>query len=132
MHSAASSLSSWLDVVANLTPRQRAEIRLLDFSVSQFRTFAGVHYRTDNRAGLALGRDILKEKLPGYLASRYSCDANSSYNIKTYVAQKINTLAAEHPLDWATWEPDFWRPPAFEYQAGAAESFARPSGCAES
>jgi hypothetical protein len=109
MHSAASSLSTWIEVVANLDQAQRNEARLLDYSISYFRTLAGVHYESDNRAGLALGQRILQEKLPTHLADRYSCDETSKREIESYVRGKIEALKLNHPLDWATWVPDYWQ-----------------------
>ena len=67
MHSAASSSSLWLAVVMNLTPEQVAETRRLDWAVSRFRTVAGVHYDTDNRAGLAIGQEVIAQQLPAFL-----------------------------------------------------------------
>merc|ERR1719499_875635 len=108
MHSAASSVSTWLDVVADLTPEQRDEVRLLDYSIAYFRTFAGVHYPSDNRAGLALGQYIVKSKLADHLAVKYACDSDSEARIKQYVQDKINNLP---PLDWSVWTPESWAPP---------------------
>ncbi|CAK0909848.1 unnamed protein product [Prorocentrum cordatum] len=114
MHSAASSLSTWLDVVALLTPAQRNEVRLLDYSVAYFRTFAGVHYDSDNRAGLALGQKIVREKLPDYLSEKYGCDAASKAAIRSRVQTKIASLEV---LDWATWTPDHWIRPSAYYSS---------------
>merc|ERR1712151_977342 len=101
MHSAASSLSTWIDVVGNLSQMQRSEARLLDYSIAYFRTLAGVHYESDNRAGLALGQLILQEKLPAHLAEKYSCDKATKLEIESYVRRKIETLKLDYPLDWA-------------------------------
>jgi len=106
MHSAASSISTWADVVGDLTDEQREEARLLDFSIAYFRTLAGVHYPSDNRAGLALGRFLVQKHLPDHLAERYSCDQKSARAIKDYVKKKVERLNREHPLNWATWKPD--------------------------
>lgn len=51
MHSAASSASLWLAIVADLTPEQKCQARLVDWVVSYARTIAGVHYTDDNIAG---------------------------------------------------------------------------------
>merc|ERR1719203_1644552 len=108
MHSAASSVSTWLDLVSILTPVQRAEAQLLDFTIAYYRTFAGVHYDSDNRAGLQIGRSVLVRALPGYLAEVYGCNSASSDAISTYVARKVSQV----PLnDWATWTPPGWRKP---------------------
>lgn len=111
MHSAASSMSAWLEVVADLTETQRAEVRLLDYSIAYWRTFAGVHYATDNRAGLALGQFIVKQKLPKHLASMYSCSGSAKKSIEKYVKSKVKLLEKTHPLDWASWTPEFWKAP---------------------
>ena len=55
MHSAASSMSLWLPVIANLTEEQYCQVLLTDYAVSFARTVAGVHYRSDNMAGLEHG-----------------------------------------------------------------------------
>jgi len=114
MHSAASSLSTWLEVVANLTDAQRAEVRLLDFSIAYWRTLAGVHYASDNRAGLALGQYIIRKSLPKHLAEMYNCDKNSRKSIEKYVQAKVKLLEKSQPLDWATWTPEFWEPPSLQ------------------
>jgi len=106
MHSAASSMSAWVDIVGNLTDQQRGEGRLLDFSVAYYRTLAGVHFPSDNRAGLALGQYLVQRHLPGHLARLYACDAASAKAIEEYVTAKIERLNSEVPLDWATWRPE--------------------------
>jgi len=91
MHSAASSSSLWLSVVLDLTDAQRCEALRLDFAVSYARTVAGVHYETDNTAGLNLGSVILSEKLADYLAENYGAD-------RAAVQAKIEA----NMLDWST------------------------------
>jgi hypothetical protein len=54
------------------------------------RTVAGVHYPTDNVAGLKMGQEVLSHTLPGHLQERYGCDPVA-------VAAKIATLR----FDWA-------------------------------
>jgi len=110
MHSAASSMSTWIDVVADLTDDQRAEVRLLDYSIAYYRSLAGVHYPSDNRAGLALGQNILEKQLPKFLAERFSCDDESKKNIFDHVTEKIESNKENHKLDWATYKPGdyFW------------------------
>jgi len=73
MHSAASSASLYLAVLLDLTPEQIAETRRLDYSVATFRSLAGVHYDTDNRAGLALGQEVIAKQLPEVL-KRFGAD----------------------------------------------------------
>lgn len=68
MHSAASSASLYMAVLMDLSPEQIAEAQKMDFAVATFRSAAGVHYDTDNRAGLALGQEVIARQLPDYLA----------------------------------------------------------------
>ena len=65
MHSAASSASLYLAVVLNLDELQTAEAIALDCAVASFRTFAGVHYESDNLAGLSIGQEVIRRELPG-------------------------------------------------------------------
>ena len=74
MHSASSSGSFWLDVTMNLTKEQLCEARMLDWSISYGRTVAGVHYESDNIAGLMVGQEIIAQKLPQYLHDEYGAD----------------------------------------------------------
>ena len=74
MHSAQSALSFWLQVVAELTDDQWEETKLIDLSVAQARTIAGVHYTTDNIGGLNLGQEVVAKALPKYLAEKYGAD----------------------------------------------------------
>jgi len=89
MHSAASSLSLWLPVVANLTPAQVEETKKLDLAVAMARSVAGVHYRDDNLAGLIIGQEIIARELPAYLQERYNADPEK-------VRQKIDN----YRFDW--------------------------------
>jgi len=89
MHSAASSLSLWLPIVAELTPEQWSQAKKTDLAVAMARTVAGVHYRDDNIAGLKMGQEIVARELPQYLAFKYGADP-----IK--VRQKI----ASFRFDW--------------------------------
>lgn len=73
MHSAASSASLYLAVLLDLTPEQIAETQKLDYAVASFRSLAGVHYETDNRAGLALGQEVIAQELPKVL-ERFGAD----------------------------------------------------------
>jgi hypothetical protein len=94
MHSASSAASLWLAVVADLTDDQYCQVLRTDYAVSFARTVAGVHYTTDNIAGLNLGQKILADKLPGYLSEKYGADPQ-------VVQQKINSLT----FDWNTFDP---------------------------
>jgi len=89
MHSAASAGSYWLDITQNLTEEQLCEARMLDYSVSYARTVAGVHYRSDNIAGLIVGQEILAQMLPSYLHEVYGSDKD-----------KVAKRAKEAKYDW--------------------------------
>jgi hypothetical protein len=94
MHSASSASSLWLAVVADLTPSQYCQVLRTDYAVSFARTVAGVHYTTDNIAGLNLGQKVLAEKFADYLAEKYGADPQA-------VQQKIDSLT----FDWNTFDP---------------------------
>ena len=98
MHSAASSASLYLAVLLNLTPAQLAEARSLDCAVASFRTLAGVHYESDNMAGLSIGQEVIRRQLPGYLEERYGSDPAD-------VTAKIERVIAAN--DWRTAESCF-------------------------
>lgn len=93
MHSAASSASLYLAVLLDLNETQLAEAQHLDCAVASFRTFAGVHYESDNMAGLSIGQEVIRRELPGFLQARYGSDPNA-------VAAKIDNVIAAH--DWRT------------------------------
>jgi len=94
MHSAASSSSFWLAVVMNLTDAQYCEALRVDYGVAYARTVAGVHYPSDNIAGLNLGQVVVAEKLPGHLAETYGSDPDK-------VKAKIKSLR----FNWADFDP---------------------------
>ena len=71
MHSAGSAASLWLAVVLELDEKQWCEVKLTDYAVSYARTVAGVHYFSDNIAGLQLGQEIVARRLPKYLHDNY-------------------------------------------------------------
>eukprot|EP00040_Diaphanoeca_grandis_P013758 m.69496 g.69496 ORF g.69496 m.69496 type:complete len:445 (+) comp24097_c0_seq2:79-1413(+) len=109
MHSAASTCATWLSVVFDLTEEEMDEIRLLDFSISYFRTVAGVHYRSDNAAGLSLGQNIIKSKLADHLAEMYGCNGKSRNIIRAEVERKIALHVDK--VNWATWLPQDFKEP---------------------
>jgi PAP2 superfamily len=74
MHSAASSASLWLAVVLNLNEAQYCEVKKVDYAIAYARTVAGVHYPSDNLAGLELGQEIMARYLPKYLSETYGSD----------------------------------------------------------
>jgi membrane-associated phospholipid phosphatase len=94
MHSASSAASLWLAVVADLTPDQYCQALRTDYAVSFARTVAGVHYTTDNIAGLNLGQKVLADKLAGHLSEKYGADPQ-------VVQQKVDSLI----FDWNTFDP---------------------------
>jgi hypothetical protein len=55
---------------------------------------SGVHYPMDNFAGLNLGLNIIKDKLPGHLANYYGYKEDM-------VRAKLESLA----FDWETFDP---------------------------
>lgn len=91
MHSAASTASLYLAVVLDLTDDQHMEAIKLDCAVASFRTYAGVHYESDNQAGLAMGQVVIEDKLPAMLAAAYGSD-------KTAVENKIKQVLTK--WDW--------------------------------
>jgi len=91
MHSAATSASLYLAVLLDLTADQLEEARSLDCAVASFRTLAGVHYESDNMAGLSIGQEVIRRELPGYLEERYGSDPN-------VVTDKIDRVIGAH--DW--------------------------------
>merc|ERR1712157_416671 len=74
MHSAQSAMSFWLAVICDLTEEQWEESKKVDLSVAAARTVAGVHYSSDNIAGLDLGQEVVAKELPRYLAEKYGAD----------------------------------------------------------
>jgi len=94
MHSAASNISFWLQVIMNLTPRQLCEAKKVDYAVAFARTIAGVHYPDDNIAGLNMGQEIVTRALPAHLDIKY--DSN-----KQYIKKKVQ----EKRFDWREYDP---------------------------
>lgn len=74
MHSAVSSSYLWLSVVFDLTEYQRCQALRTDWAVSYARTIAGVHYPTDNMAGLNMGTEIIASKLADLLVNDYGAN----------------------------------------------------------
>jgi len=91
MHSAASAGSMWISTVLNLTPEQYCEVQKVDYAISYARTVAGVHYPTDNTAGLNLGQQVLARHLPFYLHQKYGAK-------RAEIRRKI----AKYIFDWNT------------------------------
>lgn len=94
MHSAASNISFWLQVIINLTPRQLCEAKKVDYAVAYARTVAGVHFPDDNLAGLNMGQEIVARALPQHLDNKYDSS-------KYYVRNKVN----KNRFDWNDYDP---------------------------
>jgi len=110
MHSAGSAISSWIQVVLDgdkLTEEKIEMSRRYDWSVATFRTFGGVHYISDNRAGLQLGRDILGINGPQFLGYTYGCDDESTAAIFEYANRKVPYV------NWGTYFPAGWTNPVW-------------------
>ncbi|KAI2491159.1 hypothetical protein MHU86_23417 [Fragilaria crotonensis] len=71
MHSASSSASLWMSVVMDLSPQQYCQVLKTDYAISFARTVAGVHYVSDNMAGLNLAQELIARLLPHYLNEKY-------------------------------------------------------------
>jgi membrane-associated phospholipid phosphatase len=78
MHGAASAMSMWLAVVADLTSEQYCQLLRMDYAVSFARTVAGMHYPTDNLAGLNLGQHLVALVLPQHLATEYGANLTAA------------------------------------------------------
>lgn len=74
MHSAASISSMVLGVLLDLDEGQLQEARNMDYAVASFRTVAGVHFETDNLAGLEIGQQAIEAWLPDFLAQCAGAD----------------------------------------------------------
>jgi len=95
MHSAASNISFWLQVVMNLTTEQVCEAKKLDYAVAYARTVAGVNFEDDNIAGLSMGQEVVARALPNLLATNYK---SSTYAVSSKVRQKRFIWADYDPL----------------------------------
>merc|ERR1712003_198671 len=94
MHSAASNISFWLQIVMNLTPEQLCEAKKVDYAVAYARTVAAVHFPDDNIAGLQMGQIIVEQALAEHLSEKYDSDED-------YVKDKIKAKL----FDWAEYDP---------------------------
>ena len=74
MHSAGSAGSLWMAVVMDLTEAEWCQVKITDYAISFARTVAGVHYVSDNIAGLTLGQEIVARRLPQFLHDKYGSD----------------------------------------------------------
>ena len=89
MHAACAAASLWMPVVFDLTPAQHCEVKRLDYAIAYARTVAGVHYPSDNIAGLNIGQEVLAQLLPFHLAETYGAN-------RRLVREKINRVR----FDW--------------------------------
>merc|ERR1719464_2566394 len=108
MHSAGSAISSWAQVILapeNLTEERKEMAFRYDWSVATFRSFGGVHYMSDNRAGLQLGRFILGENGPYFLGQTYGCNDETVAAITEYAKSK------GPPVNWGPYFPHRWTNP---------------------
>jgi len=96
MHSAASAASLYLPLVLKLNTAQITELRKLDFAVATSRTFAGVHYPTDNRAGLNVGQEVLAKQLPGFFADQFGGSSKGKETLRAKVEAELAALS----YDW--------------------------------
>ena len=94
MHSAASSASLWMPVVFDLTDEQYCQVLLTDWAVSYARTIAGVHYPTDNVAGLMMGQYVIADKLADYLVTRWNAPRNRV--LKKIKSKLVNWAQFDH------------------------------------
>jgi len=99
MHSAASAASLYLPVVLELSTDEIREARLLDYAVATFRSMAGVHYESDNRAGLGLGAGIIAKALPKVLEEWYG---NGDGSVRRAVEGKLARVTKD--FSWETWK----------------------------
>ena len=98
MHSAASNLSFWLQVVLNLTTEQYCQAKIVDNAVAYARTVAGVHFPDDNIAGLKMGQIVVADMLPQYLNQMYGSDIDA-------VEAKIQALINQ-ARSWDNFDPE--------------------------
>jgi len=93
MHSAGSTISTWLPAIARLSGDQYCEALRTDYAVAMGRTVAGVHFHQDNTAGLNIGRGIVGAELPEFLEQEFGYDAST-------IAGRLEMLA----FDWNTFD----------------------------
>jgi len=94
MHSTASTSSLWLATVADLTEEQYCQALRMDYAVAFARTVAGVHYPSDNIAGLNFGQRLVALALPKHLAEEYGANEAAA-------REKVRKLR----FNWATFDP---------------------------
>lgn len=67
MHSSLAAMLLVLAVVMDITPEQYNELRKFAVNIAFGRTYAGVHYPSDNIFGLKLGEHVIAQILPDFL-----------------------------------------------------------------
>ena len=95
MHSAASNISFWMQVMFKLTDAQVCEAMKIDYGVSYARTIAGVHYKEDNLAGLNMGKEVIRLDIAKYLHDHFDADEAAAQ-------AKADAIAAS--FDWNDYE----------------------------
>ena len=95
MHSAASNISFWMQVMFKLTDAQVCEAMKIDYGVSYARTIAGVHYKQDNLAGLNMGKEVIRLDIAKYLHDHFDADEAAAQ-------AKADAIAAS--FDWNNYE----------------------------
>ena len=98
MHSAASNVSFWMQVVFKLTDAQVCEAMKIDYGVSYARTIAGVHYKRDNLDGLNMGKEVIRRDIAKYLHDHFDADEAAAQ-------AKADAIAAS--FDWNNYKQLF-------------------------
>jgi len=98
MHSAASNISFWMQVVFKLTDAQVCEAMKIDYGVSYARTIAGVHYKRDNLDGLNMGKEVIRRDIAKYLHDHFDADEAAAQ-------AKADAIAAS--FDWNNYKQLF-------------------------
>lgn len=88
MHGAAAGAGLFFPVFFDLDEELEDEVRRTVANIALFRDFAGVHYKSDSLAGLALGEQVLTKTLPAKLAE-YGADL-----------EEVKALCEEKQSDW--------------------------------
>lgn len=102
MHAAVSTISLCLSVICDLTDRQKQELRKLDYCIAFFRSIAGVHYESDNIAGLQLGQNIVSACLPDYIMQNYISETTHPLQQHNNIVRKIK----DEWFDWREYRPN--------------------------
>lgn len=101
MHAAVSTISLCLSVICDLTDRQKRELRKLDYCIAFFRSIAGVHYESDNIAGLQIGQNIVSACLPDFIMQNYISEITEPLQQHDNIVRKIK----DEWFDWRDYRP---------------------------